>query len=57
MAMKLPESDKFTEAVIAELTVLRGKGTRELVPRLDGQNTLPSKLVLRLRRHADGSTS
>lgn len=37
------------------MTALKERNTKELVPRPEGKNILPNKMILKLKRHADGT--
>lgn len=45
----------MVNAVENELTVLYERGTWTLVPRPERVNVLPSKFVLKIKRHPDGT--
>lgn len=55
MAMESPEASDWTDAIQLEINAINQRKTWELVPRPSNVQVIPSKLVLKVKRHSDGS--
>jgi Reverse transcriptase (RNA-dependent DNA polymerase) len=53
--MESDDKNEWSGAIQKELTELSERGTWELVPRPRNTRILPCKLILKVKRHADGT--